>query len=434
MRDHQNKIIISFFSFIALIFIAFHTIEFVFLNRLYNWGEGKKIYTISKSISYLFIFALPLVFLKLFKIIYLKKFIFFFISWIFFSTSLSFVISITFGYSSEFSNTLRTVEQLGGFILGLVCGYYISRLNVDKSIIIVKAIKISIFFLFIGIVYQIFFLDTGTILYDRLHGVSGEPKGLGLSLVPYIVALVATLGTINYQKILIIIACVVALIFTKSPTALLSLIFMMLIFYKINGFLKVKYLKIFFLILFPFIGIFFNDNLNNMLLGRISDYLNAKTYSGSGQEVLNFPLIGEITVEGNELPVYLFFKDNPFFIITGVGLGQESFLSNNYIKQLGGSGFLQEDFSGYISPNFALLANTSNFGLIWVLSLAIWAIVLAHKLNNYLEGDKRFIFYFFLSHFLLTLLIFRTTIPISTSIIVLSSFIFSKQTIKCYKK
>ena len=85
---------------------------------------------------------------------------------------------------------------------------------------------------------------------------------------------------------------------------------------------------------------------------------------------------------------------------------------------------MTQNYGGYISPNFALLANTANFGLVMVMLLAIWAIALAHKLNNYLEGDKKFIFYFFLSHFLLTLLMFKTTIPISTSIIVLSSFIF----------
>ena len=424
MIYQQKKIKIDIFSFFALIFIAFHTIHFGYIDRLYNLEIGIINYINNKLIIYLFIFALPFVILKLFKIIYLNKFIFFFISWIFFSTLLSFIFSKTFSYSSEFSNTQRTVEQLGGFILGLVCGYYISRLNVDKSKIIVKAIKISIFLLFIGVLYQIFFLDDG-MLYGRLHGASGEPKGLGIHLVPFIIAMLARfkLKINDFKKILTILACTALLILTKSSTALLSFGFMILVLIKIDGLLKIKFYKILIFLFILFIIIFSNSDLKMGLIDRIFIYLNAEYIKGV-QSSFTFPIIGEIVVEANELPVILFFKDNPFLIITGVGLGQESIFSNKYIDQFGGIGFFMQDYGGYISPNFALLANTANFGLVMVMLLAIWAIALAHKLNNYLEGDKKFIFYFFLSHFLLTLLIFKTSIPISTSIIVLSSFIF----------
>jgi hypothetical protein len=435
MKDHRKKNKISFFSFIAIIYIAFHTIDLQFVNHLNFNSEFYKFSNISKLISYLFIFALPFVFFKLSKIIYSKKLIFFFVLWIFFSTLLSFVISNALGYLPQFSNTERTIEQIGGFIIGLVCGYYIFKLNFDKSKIIVQAIKTSIFFAFIGMAYQIFILDKNEILIsrlypnidnlNRLYGLSSEPKILGLNLVPFIIASMATISGVNYQKILIIISCVLAMIFTASATAFISFIFMLLVFLKTNNFLKFKNLIL--LIFLPLIFIIINNtpNLKYMILDRIVMYSNAE-YTEGIQSVFNFPLIGQLTVEGNELPVLLFFQDNPFFIISGVGLGQESIFSYNYIYQLGGSGFLPGDYGGYITPGSALLQNIANFGLVMVLLLAIWAIQLASKLNDYLEGDKRFIFYFFLSHFLLQLLILKTFIPISTCIVVLLSFIWNK--------
>ena len=436
MKDHQKKNKISFFSFIAVVCIAFHTIDFTFVNRLNLNLEFFEFNNISKLIRYLFIFALPFVFLKLLKIIYSKKLIFYFVLWIFFSTLLSFVISKALGYSPQFSNTVRTIEQIGGFIIGLVYGYYIFKLNFDKPKIIVQAIKTSIFFLFIGIVYQIFILDQGKILisilypgfdsFNRIYGLSGEPKSLGLNLVPFIIASMATIRRTNYQQILIIIFCILAMIYTASAAAFISFIFMLLVLLKTNNFFKFKNLIVF--IFLPLISIIIINNVTNlkyMILDRIVMYSKAEYVEGI-QSVFNFPLIGQLTVEGNELPVLLFFQDNPFFIITGVGLGQESIFSYNYIYQLGGSGFLPEDYGGYITPNSALLQNIANFGLVMFLLLAIWAIQLDRKVNDYLEGDKKFIFYFFLSHFLLQLLIFKTFIPISTSIVVLLSFIWNR--------
>jgi hypothetical protein len=435
MKDYQKKNKISFFSFVAIIYIAFHTIDFQFVNHLNFNLEFYKFSSISKLISYLFIFALPFVFFKLSKIIYSKKLIFFFVLWIFFSTSLSFVISNALGYLPQFSNIVRTIEQIGGFIIGLVCGYYIFELNFDKSKIIVHAIKTSIFFAFIGIAYQIFILDKDQILIsrlypnmdnlNRLYGLSGEPKSLGLNLVPFIIASMATIRRVNYQQILIIIFCVLAMIYTKSATAFISFFFMILIFFLTNNFLKFKNLILLIFLTLTFIIIINTPSLKYMLLDRIVMHSNAE-YTEGIQSVFNFPLVGQLTVEGNELPVLLFFQDNPFFIISGVGLGQESIFSYNYIYQLGGSGFLPGDYGGYITPGSAILQNIANFGLVMVLLLAIWAIQLNRKLNDYLEGDKKFIFFFFLSHFLLQLLILKTFIPISTSIVVLLSFIWNR--------
>lgn len=435
MKDHRKKNKIGFFSFVAIIYIVFHTIDFDFVNHLKGNLGFYKFSNISKLISYLFIFALPFVFFKLSKIIYSKKLIFFFVLWIFFSTSLSFVISNALGYLPQFSNTVRTIEQIGGFIIGLVCGFYIFELNFDKSKIIVQAIKTSIFFTFIGIVFQIFILDKDQILIsilypnfdnlNRLYGLSGEPKNLGVNLVPFIIASMATIRRVNYQQILIIIFCILVMTYTASATAFISFFFMLLVFFLINNFLKFKNLILLIFLTLIFIIIINTPNLKYMLLDRIVMHSNAE-YTEGIQSVFNFPLIGQLTVEGNELPVLLFFQDNPFFIISGVGLGQESIFSYNYIYQLGGSGFLPEDYGGYITPGSALLQNIANFGLVMVLFLAIWAIQLNCKLNDYLEGDKKFIFYFFLSHFLLQLLILKTFIPISTSIVVLLSFICNR--------
>ena len=80
MIYQQKKIKIDIFSFFALIFIAFHTIHFGYIDRLYNLEIGIINYINNKLIIYLFIFALPFVILKLFKQVY---FFFYFLDFFF---------------------------------------------------------------------------------------------------------------------------------------------------------------------------------------------------------------------------------------------------------------------------------------------------------------------------------------------------------------
>ena len=88
----------------------------------------------------------------------------------------------------------------------------------------------------------------------------------------------------------------------------------------------------------------------------------------------------------------------------------------------GGSGFLRPGRGGYITPNSSLLQNTANFGLLFVLALFFWAINLASKYHKDLDENQKFIFYFFFSHLIIHLIIFKTYVPISTSLFILLSF------------
>jgi hypothetical protein len=421
-----NKNKYKIFYIVTIIIVAFFGIDLEYIQRQLIIPKTVP-NEISKILSLIFILVLPFIYKKILRMLTSSKMILFFVSYTIFITLLSYIISKILGYNPRFSNEYRTIVQIGGLIIGIILGYYISKINEEFPKTIVLAIHLSIFFVFLGIFYQFIgklFFETGARYQGRLFGLSGEPKFLGLYLVPYLIALVVSSSRFSLGKILLIICCITAITLTKSSTAFVALIFMIAIYCRIYGFMKIKTIYFLMIMLLLILIIFILPDINNIkkfIFVRIQDYYYG-VFDIDMQEQFIFPIIGAVTVEANEFPLLLFFKDNPFFIFTGVGLGQESILSFRYIDELeGGSGFLKPGRDGYITPNSALLFNTGNFGLLMIAVLYSWAMNIAKKNNKYLNENQKFIFYFFLSHFLIQLLIFKSDISLTTSMVVLLS-------------
>ena len=425
----SNKIKVRIFYITTLAVVALIGIDLEYIQRQLIIPKGMN--NISKVLSLIFILALPFVLNKIFTMLNSSRMIIFFVTWVIVITAISFVVTKILGYQPRFSNEFRTLVQVGGFVIGIVLGYYICKLMEEDPLRLTKVIHFSMLLVFIGIFFQFFgkfFFETSARYQGRLFGLSGEPKFLGMYLVPYMIALVVSTNRYSLGKILVLTSCLIALTFTTSSTAFISLIFMIGLYAKIYGLTKVVTIKYFLLILLlTFIIILMPDyyDYKKIIFGRIYDYFFGM-YDIDMQEQFTFPIIGTVTVEANEFPVLLYFRDNPFFIFTGIGLGQESIFSFRYIDEtIGGSGFLKPGRVGYITPNSSLIQSIANYGLIMVTALTIWSIKLATKINKYLKGNKKFIFYFFFSHFILHLLIFKTKIPITTSMVVLLSFAIS---------
>ena len=307
--------------------------------------------------------------------------------------------------------------------MGIILGYHIFNLFIFRQKLLIRCIHFSILIVLIGIFYQILFHGPESFFMNRLYGITGEPKALGLYFVPYIIALYvsSTHNSFNQFVMLLISICIVLL--TKSPTVFIGLMLLILIISNNKTLFRIYNKK--FIITFLtaiFIITLFNNYFDfyATIVERISLYLNAE--HTELQAVFSFPIIGAVTVEGNDYPVHYFFGEHPLYIISGIGLGQESIYTFGYVDDFGPFGFVKPYFKGYITPNFALLTSTSNFGLLFVIILFYWGFKTLQSRTYNLTKDEIFLFYFFLSHFFISLLIFRSAVPLSTSIIVLGLF------------
>ena len=425
--EEKKEIKIGLFYTISILIVLLWGIDLEYIQRQGILPKGFS--NISKILSYGLILAIPISLIKILKILKSSKIIWFFTIWVFFSTIISYFITQFLGYEPRFSNEVRTITQLGGFSIGIILGYYLSNLLEKNPKFLKFIIHISIFIVILGIFYQLIsqqILGSSGKRYEgRLFGLSGEPKFLALYLAPYLIALIISTKRFSFIKFVYIFLLFFALIFTKSSTAFIALFFIISICLKVYGLKKLKIIKIISTLLFFMVFIYLLPDffgLKDVIFGRISNYAQG-IYDSDLHEVFTFPLIGTVTVEANEYPVLLYFKDNPYFIFTGIGLGQESILSFGIIDSLkGGSGFLRPGRVGYITPNSSLLQNTANFGLLFVILLFFWTINLASKYHKDLDENKKFIFYFFFSHFIIHLIIFKTYVPISTSLFILLSF------------
>jgi len=154
-------------------------INFEYLSRLGRIPDYLNV-DLSKNLLIFLVVGLPFVYKKMFKILKTSQFILFFIYWALSGLLISYTASRALGYSVPFSNDIRTIEQLGGYVMGIVFGFYIYRLVDAKPEMIVRTIHVSVVLVFLGIAYQVMCNGVGSILIDRLYGISGEPKGLAL--------------------------------------------------------------------------------------------------------------------------------------------------------------------------------------------------------------------------------------------------------------
>jgi len=366
----------------------------------------------SKFLSILFLLTVPSVLKGITKILPRKSFFKYFILWSVTLTIISFLVAKILDVSTPFSVYTRLIEQLVGFICSVCIGYYTFIALIRFPFLFKRILLYSLYLVFFGIGLQIFLLGISSSLDLRLFGITGEPKGLSMFLIPFIFSLFFGQSFKNPSSWLTPGIALLALVFTKSISGYFGLLALALTATLIslpNISKKIVYL---WLLMSSFICLVFNNsNLQESVIFRFFKYLQSDKIDGI-QEVFTFPFIGSIVVEANELPVLLHFERFPFFIFTGFGLGQESTWCIGYIEQLGGIGFLDSKFDGYINPNSAILANTATYGLLFFILVFVFSIhhyIFIYKQIH--DPDQMFILNFVSSNLFLSLIIFKASFP-----------------------
>lgn len=407
---------------IALLFIIFHGISLGFIQRL-GLVPPLPIDGPSKILWGMFLLALLTSPARSLATTVRSRYILTLVIWVIFVTIISFMISLTLSIDVPFSNTQRTIEQLGGFVAALIAGHYIGRMILTDSTVLYKGLLIALTLAAMGIVIQIYLAGIGSIINYRLFGINGEPKGLGLFLVPFFIANLSCYRS-SFWQIILLMTIISAIVLTKSATSLIALTIMTTVYlvfnFEVRKKITWKKFAIIGVILFfvAFILLSASD-IRHMLIDRIALYSKGSFTEGTNV-AMELPAVGWVVVEANDAPVIKMLLDYPLFIITGVGYGQESVYSFRYLVESGGIGFLRFDYTGYITPNMALVQNIANFGLIGLIILGILGFKALREIKYDNNRKNEYIKWFFLSHFLISLFIFRTSIPIMMSAIVLA--------------
>jgi len=248
-----------------------------------------------------------------------------------------------------------------------------------------------------------------------------EPKVLGVSLVPFIIGYISVLKS-DGKMFLPALFVFVMLLLTKSATGVVALLLMLILYGGVRrGFYgKIKSLTVLLVLVPMFVGsaLFFAPIFGEALFLRIAQYYAGEYVSGV-QMPIQLPIFGVMTFEGNDAPLLTLFLDSPWTVFTGVGLGQESFYAYKYLWDAGGMGFLGVDYTGYITSTMAILTNISNYGLFLLLFMIGYGVRAMLRFRDEVNSSKLYVKWFFLSHFFIGLLVFKTVFPVIFSFAVL---------------
>jgi hypothetical protein len=250
---------------------------------------------------------------------------------------------------------------------------------------LILGLLISLLFVFL----QILIAETQVIAVDqnRLHGLNGEPKGLALYLVPFIIAFFFVPILKTKLKFFLIIFLITVLIFTLSTTGFVSLSICFFISYilfgKTNRFKILLWISI--LIAATFITIQSSDELTSVIWDRFSARL-AGFVDESIQTTFNIPFWGTIGVDANDAPALYWILDNPFVILFGSGYGFDTIFSYKYFNYYQKIGFLNPNYSGYLTPNLAIITNLLNYG---ILVLLIMTLPILQRTPYYYNSPNR---------------------------------------------
>lgn len=140
-----------------------------------------------------------------------------------------------------------------------------------------------------------------------------------------------------------------------------------------------------------------NADYYDLIVNRIFDRLDG-VYVEGVSVALEFPLLGPVTVDGNDAPAVRLLLENPLTAILGVGVGMQTVYANPYLAYE--SGFLDSGYTGYITPNLAVIDNLLNFGIVGCLFILFHLWFLWKKCDvTRFSQKQRFVFLFFVSTF-----------------------------------
>ena len=409
-------------NFLLNCFLLFWWVNFEFVNRLAIFPLFNiSLFKILSSILVLFflIFNLGNGKIKVIPIsIWVIFFLIVFISFIAFLYSERMAIQVPFNISDRYLTQL--VSLISSFVLGLFI--YDSIKNHSNGFF--RFLKYGYILVFLSVLWQILFI--GLDFFPRLYGLAGEPKALGLILVPFISALYFEgLNNKFENKVLLFISGSI-LVFTLSSTAFIALFIVLFFIFFCNSNKGIPIYKFSFglasLIVFL---LFVTDlyDLDEVIFGRIFNRVVGEYVFGV-QTVVDIPFVGNITIDGNDAPVARMFLDNPFIMFTGVGFGFQAIFSYEYMLKYD-SGFLDMFYTGYITPNIALLNHFSNYGFLIFIFLFLDGIkAIKSLLKLSLESNLRFIIIYFSSWFIISCLVYEMTFKIIFLYLILKSLNF----------
>jgi len=313
----------------------------------------------------------------------------------------------------------------------MVAGYYINQIILHDPRFLQKVLNIALLTVVLGIGFQMIVAGPESVFLDRLYGLNGEPKYLALYLVPFFMAFLAANKNKNSNTVALALI-LSAIVLTRSATGLAALLFMTIIYFfhvsRYGSMRSWRPLITMLVLMSAATVIIMATDLKLWLVDRFFIYAAGNFIPGV-QAVIKMPILGLLTVEANDAPVLMFLMDHPLAIISGVGLGQESAYSYRYLLDAGGIGFLGDDYTGYITPNSALISNIANYGLFALLFLGWFAVKAIRSINCFDNSSLFFIKWFFISHYLISLFIFKTAIPMPLSLVVLVGMISSSKSV-----
>jgi hypothetical protein len=399
-----------FLKFSFFIFFLFWWVNFEFLYRLdfINFQFDLNLYLIVfLFVTSIFFFKLNFFYLQISKIKNLNYILIFIIIVSIFSLFYSALyIDLPFNLFNRF------IVQISSLIINLVLSVVFYYFIISYSYITYRVLVIGYSLLFISVIMQISLFSS--ISFGRVYGFAGEPKALGIYLVPFLASLYFVGLNHRFLNRFLILFCVLILILTLSSTAFISLFFSFFILsYYLQKSNKSKFYTLFgFFLFFVFIilNIFYFE-FNEIILGRIVKRFSGEYVLGT-QTAINLPFLGNVVVDGNDAPVIRMFLENPILLLPGVGYGFQTVFSYEYLLNYD-SGMLDSFYDGYITPNFALLNHLSNYGIVIFLFIFFNGLKTIKNLMRYINDSSiKFLIIYFSSWFIISSLIYEMTFKI----------------------
>jgi len=300
--------------------------------------------------------------------------------------------------SLPFSVEWRITVQGLAFISSVAAATILSQYILNSPRFVINCLYAGLVLILSTVVVQFLVQGFSGVVAHRLYGLAGEPKGLGLYLAPFVVALM--FDKLSSFRGFLLLGLLTLMGFTFSATAfvtILSSVFFMMIVHDYT--LRVKSIVWVSSVILALFALFAaNETLYAQIAERISfRVLGADEYKGDNLTAVDFPILGWTLVEGNEGPVMNFILENPIFGFTGIGYGMQTIFAFPYLLQSGGSGFLTTAYEGYITPNLGILNNITNYGFL-VLVLMLYMTI--KHLNNIKRYTKNRELYFLINFFM----------------------------------
>jgi len=337
-------------------------------------------------------------------------------------TIVGYLFAIYTEWYVPFSIDNRLFIQLLAFMASIAAGALVARVLITRSKDSCHALILGLAFALLGVLWQFYHQGLTGAIAARLHGFNGEPKGLGIFLVPFFVCFVLVPVTTNFRRALVITIVGLVILLSYSSTAIIALAVSMaagLLLLRVAS--KGRNVLLVFLAIVGFATLVVSsEEIHQKTIGRFLERTQGM-YTEGISVAIDVPVLGLITVDGNDSPVLRMLLDQPILGLSGVGYGMQSVFAYPFLIRYD-SGFLDVDFSGYITPNLALLNHLPNYGLVplGLMILGLWRLLMSYRRVS-MSVYKEFNFLYFSSWFVISLLVYEISFKLIMLYIVVAN-------------